>query len=249
MIRHIAAASTVTSRRSASAAICCTTGPSTGGGSGLRCAGGGIIQDYQITDMGSELTLRTFCHENGHMVCDFPDLYDKEGRRRRRRRLLPDGLWRIGKEPDQVSGYLKHAAGWSTRERNVQPGDRDVAAGSERLPGPPQELSRVLPPGEPPRQGRDAYMPTRACHLARGRARQQRRRADERRRPLRTVTRTGRRALRPRTDANYGDLDDAFGHVSRSATSPLPTATGGTAPDRGSTSPRSPSTQPTGASP
>lgn len=32
--------------------------------------------DYQITDLGSQLTLRTFCHENGHMVCDFPDLYD-----------------------------------------------------------------------------------------------------------------------------------------------------------------------------
>ncbi len=34
------------------------------------------FSDYQITDMGNRLTLRTFCHENGHMVCDFPDLYD-----------------------------------------------------------------------------------------------------------------------------------------------------------------------------
>src|SRR5262245_37531160 len=32
--------------------------------------------DYQITDMTDELTLGTFCHENGHMICDFPDLYD-----------------------------------------------------------------------------------------------------------------------------------------------------------------------------
>jgi len=26
--------------------------------------------------MDRELTLATFCHENGHLVCDFPDLYD-----------------------------------------------------------------------------------------------------------------------------------------------------------------------------
>ena len=34
-----------------------------------------MFADYQITDMGNRLTLGTFCHENGHMVCDFPDLY------------------------------------------------------------------------------------------------------------------------------------------------------------------------------
>ncbi|MBI9016384.1 MAG: M6 family metalloprotease domain-containing protein [Phycisphaerae bacterium] len=32
--------------------------------------------EYQITNIGSSLTLGTFCHENGHMVCDWPDLYD-----------------------------------------------------------------------------------------------------------------------------------------------------------------------------
>lgn len=37
---------------------------------------GMTVADYQITNMGSELTLGTFCHENGHMVCNFPDLYD-----------------------------------------------------------------------------------------------------------------------------------------------------------------------------
>ncbi|MCU1572549.1 MAG: metalloprotease [Micrococcaceae bacterium] len=39
-------------------------------------AGGRKFSDYQITDLGPQLTLRTFCHENGHMICDFPDLYD-----------------------------------------------------------------------------------------------------------------------------------------------------------------------------
>ncbi|HOX26607.1 MAG TPA: M6 family metalloprotease domain-containing protein [Candidatus Krumholzibacteria bacterium] len=31
---------------------------------------------YQITNIGSALRLGTFCHENGHMICFWPDLYD-----------------------------------------------------------------------------------------------------------------------------------------------------------------------------
>jgi len=34
---------------------------------------------YQITNIGSSLALGTFCHENGHMICDYPDLYDYGG--------------------------------------------------------------------------------------------------------------------------------------------------------------------------
>jgi len=31
---------------------------------------------YQMTNVGTSLRLGTFCHENGHMVCQYPDLYD-----------------------------------------------------------------------------------------------------------------------------------------------------------------------------
>ena len=31
--------------------------------------------NYQMADMTASLTLGTFCHENGHMTCNFPDLY------------------------------------------------------------------------------------------------------------------------------------------------------------------------------
>jgi M6 family metalloprotease-like protein len=31
---------------------------------------------YQISNIGSSLVLGTFCHENGHMICGYPDLYD-----------------------------------------------------------------------------------------------------------------------------------------------------------------------------
>ena len=80
------------------------------------------FSDYQITNIGSELTLRTFCHENGHMVCDFPDLYDygyeSNG--------VGDFCLMCGggsdTNPVQVSAYLKHQAGWTSGISEVSPG-------------------------------------------------------------------------------------------------------------------------------
>jgi hypothetical protein len=79
------------------------------------------LYDYQFTDMGSELTLGTFCHENGHMVCDFPDLYDYgfESRGAGSYSLMAYGG--SGKNPAQVDAYLKHAAGWSTKVTEITP--------------------------------------------------------------------------------------------------------------------------------
>ena len=37
---------------------------------------GKSVSAYQITNIGTSLTLGTFSHENGHMLCDFPDIYD-----------------------------------------------------------------------------------------------------------------------------------------------------------------------------
>jgi len=39
-------------------------------------ADGVTVRNYQITDISASLSLRTFCHENGHMICGWPDLYD-----------------------------------------------------------------------------------------------------------------------------------------------------------------------------
>lgn len=83
--------------------------------------------DYQFTDMGQELALATFCHENGHMVCDYPDLYDYgyESSGVGAFCLMCAG-GRDEKNPVQISAYLKRAAGWSssvtqiTHEARVQ---------------------------------------------------------------------------------------------------------------------------------
>ncbi|MHC4501201.1 MAG: M6 family metalloprotease domain-containing protein, partial [Planctomycetota bacterium] len=43
---------------------------------GFTSSSGVRSYNYQITSMGTSLVLRTFCHENGHMICGWPDLYD-----------------------------------------------------------------------------------------------------------------------------------------------------------------------------
>lgn len=69
---------------------------------------------YQITDLGDSLLLGTFCHENGHMICDWPDLYDYG--------FESAGVGRFclmcssgpGTNPVEPCAYLKYIAGWST---------------------------------------------------------------------------------------------------------------------------------------
>jgi M6 family metalloprotease-like protein len=39
-------------------------------------ADGVSTQRYQMTDLGNQIRLGTFCHENGHMLMGWPDLYD-----------------------------------------------------------------------------------------------------------------------------------------------------------------------------
>jgi M6 family metalloprotease-like protein len=91
-------------------------------------------RDYQITDMGDELTLGTFCHENGHMVCDFPDLYDYDA--------APNGSGGVGafclmcagsafpgaeRNPTHVGAYLKRAAGWAASVTPLTDGMNAIA--------------------------------------------------------------------------------------------------------------------------
>ncbi|WP_230389666.1 M6 family metalloprotease domain-containing protein [Vibrio nitrifigilis] len=43
------------------------------------CADGVCTSKYQISDMGSSLSIGTFAHESGHLLFDWPDLYDYDG--------------------------------------------------------------------------------------------------------------------------------------------------------------------------
>lgn len=120
------------------------------------------FSDYQITDLGNQLTLRTFCHENGHMVCDFPDLYDYDS--------VGVGLG-VGhyslmcyggndKNPTQVDAYLKHAAGWSSAATTMASGQSyTIAAGRNEFLLHPRSATEYFIVENREQAGRDASLP------------------------------------------------------------------------------------------
>ena len=73
-----------------------------------------MADDYQISAMGGSLSLGTYCHENGHMLCDFPDLYQYSNQSLGIGKfcLMCGGGNADPKNPVKVSGYLKYRAGW-----------------------------------------------------------------------------------------------------------------------------------------
>ncbi len=85
---------------------------------------GRYAYDYQITDMTNELSLGTFCHENGHMICDFPDLYDYgyESAGVGTFCLMCAGANADPKNPTHVGAYLKYKAGWAQGLTRITPG-------------------------------------------------------------------------------------------------------------------------------
>jgi M6 family metalloprotease-like protein len=126
------------------------------------------VKDYQITNMGRELTLGTFCHENGHMICDFPDLYDLGDPGDVKTDSYGTGFFCLmgyggdadAANPAQVCAYLKHRAGWAERLTRITPGeevtleaDRNDFALFERSPTEYFILEARL------QVGRDAALP------------------------------------------------------------------------------------------
>jgi M6 family metalloprotease-like protein len=110
------------------------------GNGGYQLAPGKIAHDYQITDLTNELSLGTFCHENGHLICDFPDLYDygNDGVKSRGVGIFclmcAGGNGTGAKNPAQVGAYLKHAAGWTSNLDDLAPGATiTLAAGSNQF--------------------------------------------------------------------------------------------------------------------
>jgi M6 family metalloprotease-like protein len=78
--------------------------------------------DYQFTDMSHELSLGTFCHENGHMLCDYPDLYDygSESSGVGAYCLMCAGGNINEKNPVHISAYLKRLSGWARNVTAIQ---------------------------------------------------------------------------------------------------------------------------------
>ncbi|MFO1476457.1 MAG: M6 family metalloprotease domain-containing protein [Verrucomicrobiota bacterium] len=82
--------------------------------------GGKSIWRYQVSNIGDSLEIGTFCHENGHMLCGYPDLYDYDydsSGGAGNYCIMAAGSWNgvpSGSNPSQVCAYLKRASGWAT---------------------------------------------------------------------------------------------------------------------------------------
>ena len=99
----------------------------------FQVAPGKQAYDYQITDFGNELTLGTFCHENGHMICDYPDLYDYGNQSNGVGAwcLMCSGPNVAPKNPPQIDAYLKYKSGWADEVTTISNGLNAVASATE----------------------------------------------------------------------------------------------------------------------
>jgi M6 family metalloprotease-like protein len=77
------------------------------------CADGVCTHSYQITDMQAALRLRTFCHENGHMLMSWPDLYDYGYESTGVGAFCLMAYSTADTNPSQPCAYMKSIAGWA----------------------------------------------------------------------------------------------------------------------------------------
>ncbi len=97
---------------------------------------------YLLTSMGrngDELSIGTFCHENGHLLCRFPDMYDYGERDGDSVESAGIGAYCLmgsgnhldfGRTPSPVCSYLRDLAGWCDRVVLLnEPGDHTAKHG------------------------------------------------------------------------------------------------------------------------
>jgi M6 family metalloprotease-like protein len=100
---------------------------------------------YLLTSMGrspDDLSIGTFCHENGHLLCRFPDMYDYGNRDGDGVESAGIGAYCLmgsgnhlnqGRTPSPVCGYLRYLAGWCDNVVPLsEPGEYEVAHGDYR---------------------------------------------------------------------------------------------------------------------
>lgn len=96
---------------------------------------------YLLTSLGrvpADLSIGTFCHENGHLLCRFPDMYDYGQRDGDNTVSAGIGSYCLmgsgnhldfGRSPSPVCAYLRDLAGWCDEEIDLT---KDGVYGAER---------------------------------------------------------------------------------------------------------------------
>ncbi len=100
---------------------------------------------YMLSSMGlrkEDMSIGTFCHENGHMLCRFPDLYDYGSRDDDSVKSSGLGYYCLmsagnhndyGHTPSPVCSYLRHLVGWCDNlVRLDKPGEYQALHGDYR---------------------------------------------------------------------------------------------------------------------
>jgi M6 family metalloprotease-like protein len=89
---------------------------------------------YLLTSLGrtpADLSIGTFCHENGHLLCRLPDMYDYGERDGDTAASAGIGVYCLmgsgnhldnGRSPAPVCAYLRDLAGWCDNETNLNAG-------------------------------------------------------------------------------------------------------------------------------
>lgn len=89
---------------------------------------------YLLTSLGrtaADLSIGTFCHENGHLLCRFPDMYDYGERDGDTAASAGIGTYCLmgsgnhldnGRSPSPVCAYLRDLAGWCDNETDLKDG-------------------------------------------------------------------------------------------------------------------------------
>ncbi len=104
--------------------------------------GGVRTHYYMLTSLGRrrvDLSIGTFCHENGHQLCRFPDLYDYGERDEDYEASRGMGVYCLmgagnrlnrGRAPSPVCAYLRDLAGWCDRATTLNgPGVHEARHG------------------------------------------------------------------------------------------------------------------------
>lgn len=83
------------------------------------CAGTVCTNTYQITNMGTQMSIGTFVHESGHLIMEWPDLYDYDGSSEGSvASFCLMGYGGVGAQskfrPTPPNGFFRNLAGWST---------------------------------------------------------------------------------------------------------------------------------------
>ncbi len=83
------------------------------------CADGVCTGYYQITNMGTGLSIGTFSHETGHLIMGWPDLYDYDGSSEgSAASYCIMGFGSVGAQsqyrPVPPNGFFRYLAGWDT---------------------------------------------------------------------------------------------------------------------------------------